>query len=99
MKHWVFAWELIRYKTRKQWLILKYDLDKSFQEILYRIDNWINEVSGWVVESIDAKYVNISNYSALSWSPCIELPKQLRKQWLKLKAMIINALFGVISNT
>ena len=21
----------------------KYDLDKSFQEILYRIDNWINE--------------------------------------------------------
>ena len=25
----------------------KYDLDKSFQEILYRIDNWINEGSGW----------------------------------------------------
>ena len=24
----------------------KYDLDKSFQEILYRIDNWINEGSG-----------------------------------------------------
>ena len=27
----------------------KFNLDKSFQEILYRIDNWINEASGWVV--------------------------------------------------
>ena len=24
----------------------KYDLDKSFQEVLYRINNWINERSG-----------------------------------------------------
>ena len=28
----------------------KYDLDKSFQEILYRIDNWINEGSGWITD-------------------------------------------------
>ena len=28
----------------------KFNLDKSFQEILYRIDNWINEGSGWIVE-------------------------------------------------
>ena len=41
-------------------------LDKSFQEILYRIDNWINEGSGWVIESIDAKYVNIYIYSPSS---------------------------------
>ena len=27
----------------------KYDLDKSLQEILYRIDNWINEGSGWKI--------------------------------------------------
>ena len=32
----------------------KYDLDKSFQEILQRIDNWINEGSGWMIESVDA---------------------------------------------
>ena len=38
----------------------EYDLDKSSQEILYRIDNWINEGSGWVIESIDAEYLNIS---------------------------------------
>ena len=27
----------------------KYMLDKSFQEILHKIDNWINEGSGWVI--------------------------------------------------
>ena len=32
----------------------KDNLDKSSQEILYRINNWINEGSGWVVKSIVA---------------------------------------------
>ena len=36
----------------------KYMLDKPFQEILYRIDNWINEGSGWIIESIEAQYVS-----------------------------------------
>ena len=43
----------------------KYGLDNSFQEILYRIENWINEGSAWIIESIEAKYVNISIYSPL----------------------------------
>ena len=29
-------------------------LDKSPQEILYRIDNWINEGFGWMIEFVDA---------------------------------------------
>ena len=44
----------------------KYDLDKSFQEVLYRIENWINEGSDWMIESINDEYVNISIYSPLS---------------------------------
>ena len=56
----------------------KYDLDKSFQEVLYRIDNWINEGSGWIIESIEAKYVNISVYSPLIGSIYIELPDELK---------------------
>ena len=36
----------------------KYILDKSFQETLYRIDNWINEGSGWVIKSVNKEYVN-----------------------------------------
>ena len=35
-------------------------IDKSFQEILYGIDDWNNEGSGSVIESTDAEYVNIS---------------------------------------
>ena len=31
----------------------KYTLDKSYQDILYRIDNWINEGFGWIIESIE----------------------------------------------
>ena len=31
----------------------KFDLGKSFQEILYRIDNWISEGSGWIFESLN----------------------------------------------
>ena len=34
----------------------KYGLDKSFQEIFYRIDNWVDEGSGWIIESIEAQY-------------------------------------------
>ena len=43
---------------------LEYDYDKSFQEILCWIDNWINEGSGWITESVDAEYVNISTFSS-----------------------------------
>ena len=44
---------------------LECDLDKFFQEIFYRIDNWINEGSGWVIESVGAEYVNIPIFSPL----------------------------------
>ena len=56
----------------------EYNLDKSFQEILYRIDNWINEGSGWVTESIEAEYVNISVYSPTSGGTYIKLPNKLK---------------------
>ena len=53
-------------------------LDKSLQEILYRIVNWINEGSGWVIESVETEYVNISIYSPLSGSTYTELPNKPR---------------------
>ena len=46
--------------------------------MLYRIDNWSNEGSGWIIESIEAQYVNISIYSPLSGSTYIELPDKLK---------------------
>ena len=56
----------------------KYDLDKSFQEVLYRIDNCINKGSGWIIESTDGEYVNISAYNPLIGSTYIELPDELK---------------------
>ena len=43
----------------------KYMPDISFQVILYRINNQINEGSGWVIKFVDAEYMNISIYSPL----------------------------------
>ena len=63
-----------------------HDLDKPFQEILYRIDNWINEgsVECWVIESIEAEYVNIFICSPLSGSSYIEFPNKLRNSMKSL---------------
>ena len=47
----------------------RFKLQSSFQEILYMIDAWINNGSGWIVESIESQYVNISTYRPLSGSP------------------------------
>ena len=64
--------------TTKTVINHKFDLDKSFQEILYRIDNWINQSSGWIVESIKSQYINISTYRPLSGSSYIKLLVELR---------------------
>ena len=40
----------------------RFRLENSFQEILYMIDVWINNRSGWNVESIESQYINISTY-------------------------------------
>ena len=56
----------------------KFDLDKSFQEILYRIDNWINEGSGSIVEKIHSQYINISTFRPLPGSYYITLPADLK---------------------
>ena len=45
---------------------------------MYRIDNWINERSGSIVESIDGEYVNISAYSPLVGCTYTELSDELK---------------------
>ena len=49
--------------TTKTVINSEYYLNKSFQEILHGIDNWINGESGWI-----NKYVNTFIYSPLSAS-------------------------------
>ena len=61
--------------------VINYDfddsIDKSFSEILFRLENWINEGSGWVIERANDQYLNISQYALLVGSSFIELLKEL----------------------
>lgn len=80
----------------------KYGLNKSFQvfiKLLYRIDNWINKGSAWIIEYGIGKYMNISIYNPLTGSFYIKLPEKLtnpKKDWLISKAMTIYAFFGIM---
>ena len=49
-----------------------YKLDQSFQELIYRLDNWISNGSRWIVEEIYSQYLNISSYLPLSGSTYIK---------------------------
>ena len=56
----------------------KFKLEHAFQEILYRIDAWINKGSGWIIESIESQYINISAYRPLIGSSYIDLSIELK---------------------
>ena len=81
----------------------RFRLENSFQEILYMIDVWINEGSGWIVESIESQYINISTYRPLSGSPYINLPVELkspRKRLINIKnkdqKIFYGAMLGIL---
>ena len=62
----------------------KFGPENAFQEILYKIGNWINEGSGWIVELIESHHIDISTYRPLSQRSYVQLPVQLRspkKDW------------------
>ena len=66
----------------------KFRLENSFQGILYMTDVWINNGSGWNVESIESQYIDISTYRPLAGSSYIDLPvelKSLRKGLINIK--------------
>ena len=56
----------------------KFKSENSFQEMLYMIDVWINNGSGWNVGSIEHQYINIWTYRPLSGSSHMDLPVELR---------------------
>ena len=62
----------------------RFRLENYFQEILYMIDVWINERSGWNVESIESQYINVSTYRPLSGSLPVEL-RSPRKGLINIK--------------
>ena len=82
-----YIWWIINNTTAKKLINTnKYGLSWSFQQVLYRTDNWINEGSASTVEYIDGEYINVSIYNPLSGRTYIELPNELKK----LKKGLIN---------
>ena len=55
----------------------KYFLNDCFNEIIFRLENWISHGSGWIVDSISNQYLNISSYKPLSGSTYCKLPREL----------------------
>ena len=64
--------------TTKTVINHRFSLENAFQEILYRIDNWINEGSGWIIVLVESQYINVSTYRPLSGSFYIELPAKFK---------------------
>ena len=44
------------------------------------IDVWINKGSGWIVESIESQYMNISTYRPLSGSSYMDVPVNIKNK-------------------
>ena len=77
----------------------RFRLENAFQEILYMIDNWINEGSGWIIELIESQYINISTYRPLSGSSYMDLPVELRsprKGLINIKNKDQKCFYGVM---
>ena len=56
----------------------KFFLDQCFNEIIYRLENWISHGSGWVVEEVVSQYLNLSSYLPLSGSTYIKSLEELK---------------------
>ena len=60
------------------------------------IDAWIDEGSGWIIESIESQHINISTYRPLAGSSYIDLSIELkhpRKGLINIKIKIKNAFY------
>ena len=77
----------------------KYFLDQCFNEIIFRLEQWISHGSGWNVEEIVSQYLNISSYLPLSESTYCKLPKELKnsmKALINIQIMIADVFCGAM---
>ena len=77
----------------------RFKLEHAFHEILYRTDTWINKGSGWITESIESQYINISLYIPSVGSSYIDLPIELKypkKGLINIKSNDQNVFYGVM---
>ena len=53
-------------------------LQSSREELVKAIAQWISEGSGWTIQSVNAHYLNLTQYKPIKGSSYIELPKELQ---------------------
>ena len=63
----------------------KYDLGKSFQEVFYRIDNWINEGSGWIIVLNMQKFLFIAHFQGAHTLNCLVNKKNSMEGLINIK--------------
>ena len=56
-----------------------YFLGQCFNEINYRLENWISHGSGWIVEEIISQFLNLSSYLPLSGNTYSKLPVEIKR--------------------
>ena len=52
--------------------------ETSEEVIMDNIDKWVSEGSGWIIQSVDAHYLNVVKYKPIQGSSYIKLPSELR---------------------
>ena len=57
----------------------KYYLE-CFNEIIFRLENWISHGIGWIEEEILSQHLNLSSYLAFSGTSYVKLPVELKIQ-------------------
>ena len=55
----------------------RFNLNSAYEELKHRLDIWTGEGSRWVIDNIEAIFIDISNYDPLAGSSYIYLPPEL----------------------
>ena len=65
-------------KTITKAIDIEHEPSMSRQEIMNMIDKWVSEGSGWVIDSINNHYINVTTYKPLNGLSYIELSIKLQ---------------------
>ena len=66
----------------------RFNLNSAYEELKHRLDIWTGEGSGWIIDNIEAIFIDIPNYDPLVGSSYTILPPELnnpKKSLINLK--------------
>ena len=63
----------------------RFNLNSAYEELKHKLDIWTGEGSGWIIDNIEAIFIDISNYDTLAGSSYLQLPPELNNS---MKALI-----------